>query len=141
MQSSVLVLLSLFVFNAPKVLVDGKEVEFKAAQPQTVSGRTMVPLRGVFEAIGAYVEYDSANHIIKARKNNEEVELRLGDRVAKKNGAEILLDAMPKVISGTTMVPLRFVSESLGAKVDFDKANSRINISTAGGDKPEDNGG
>lgn len=90
----------------------------------------MVPLRGVFEAIGAYVDYDEENRVITAKRDNEMLELRLGDKIAKKNGAEIMLDAPPKVIDGTTMVPLRFISESLGAKVEYDKANNRILIST-----------
>jgi hypothetical protein len=112
------------------VLVDGKPVEFKTARPQVIGGRTVVPLRGVFEAIGAYVEYDPANRIIKAKRNNEVVELKLDDRVAKKNGAEIIMDAKAQIYAGTTMVPLRFISEALGAKVEYDKANNRINITT-----------
>lgn len=112
------------------VVVDGKTVVFKDAPPQVVVGRTMVPLRGVFEAIGAYVEWDGEHQTITAKRNNEVVEMRLGDKVAKKNGAEILLDALPKVIRGTTMVPLRFVSEALGAKVSFDKGNNRVLIET-----------
>lgn len=114
----------------PTVIVDGKTIVFKNAPAQVVLGRTMVPLRGVFEAIGAYVDYDEENRVITAKRDNEMLELRLGDKIAKKNGAEIMLDAPPKVIDGTTMVPLRFISESLGAKVEYDKANNRILIST-----------
>ncbi|AIE86765.1 copper amine oxidase domain-containing protein [Fimbriimonas ginsengisoli Gsoil 348] len=113
------------------VFVNGKAVEFKTARPQVLTGRTLVPLRGIFESIGAYVEYDEANHTIKATKNNEDVELRLGARIARKNGAEIMLDIKPQVYAGTTMVPLRFIAEALGAKVEFDKANNRINITTS----------
>lgn len=112
------------------VLVDNKPVEFRNEQPQTVQGRVMVPLRGVFEAIGATVQYDPANHTIEASRNNESVGLLLGSKVAKKNGAEILLDVPPRVLSGTTMVPLRFIAESMGAKVTFDKANNRVEIMT-----------
>jgi len=112
------------------VTVDGKAVEFKGSQPQTVKGRVMVPLRGVFESIGAYVEYDSANRIITARKNSEVVELRLGERIAKKNGAEIELDVEPATLGGRTMVPLRFIAEAMGSKVGFDKANNRVSITT-----------
>jgi len=113
------------------VLVDGKPVEFKDAAPQVLMGRTMVPMRGIFEAIGAYVEYDDANHTIKAQKNNESVDLRLGSRIAKKNGAEILMEVKPQLLGGTTMVPLRFIAEALDAKVEFDKANNRINVTTS----------
>lgn len=112
------------------VTVDGKPVEFRDAQPQTYRGRVMVPLRGVFEAIGAYVEYDPANHTIVAKKDAEDVALRLGRRIARKNGAEILMDVRPQVLSNTTMVPLRFLAEALGSKVAFDQANNVVNITT-----------
>lgn len=112
------------------VLVDGKPVKFMTGQPRTMKGRVMVPLRGVFEAIGAYVEYDQENRMITAKKNNESVELKLSEKVARKNGAEIMLDSPPEVVGGTTMVPLRFIAEALGAKVQFDKANNQVLITT-----------
>ncbi len=113
------------------VLVDGKPVEFKEAPPQVIMGCTMVPMRGIFEAIGAYVEYDPANHTVKAQRNNESVELRMGSRLAHKNGAEILMEVKPTVIAGTTMVPLRFIGEALGATVEFDKPNNRVMVTTS----------
>lgn len=113
------------------VTVDGKPVEFRTGQPVTYQGRVMVPLRGVFEAIGAYVEYDPANHTITAKRNGEDVYLKLGSKIARKNGAEILMDVRPQVLRKTTMVPLRFLAEALGAKVGFDKANNVVAITTA----------
>lgn len=112
------------------VLVDGKPVKFAAGQPRTMKGRVMVPLRGVFEAIGAYVEYDAENRIVTAKKNNETVELKMSEKVARKNGAEIMLDSPPDVMGGTTYVPLRFIAEALGGKVEFDKANNQVRIAT-----------
>jgi hypothetical protein len=123
---------SLAIASSPiTVKVDGKEVKFPNGQPTTLAGRTMVPLRGVFEAIGAYVEWNSELKTVTARKQDSEVILRIGDKVAKKNGAEIQIDAPPRIISGSTMVPLRFIAESLGAKVDYDKANNIVDISTS----------
>lgn len=118
--------------QSPRVLVDGKQIEFEAGQPRILRGRMVVPMRGVFEAIGAYVGYDPANRLITAKKNNEIVELRMGDKIARKNGAEIRLDTVPAIIEGTTYVPLRFIAEAMGAKVDFDKANARVLITTVG---------
>jgi hypothetical protein len=118
--------------KSPEVLVDGKAVEFDAGRPRIIRGRMMVPLRGVFEAIGAYVGYDKENRLITAKKNNEILELRMGDKIARKNGAEIMLDSVPTVMNGTTYVPLRFIAEALGAKVEWDKANAQVMIATTG---------
>lgn len=116
----------------PVVRVNGKTVVFPGTQPQTVSGRMMVPVRGVFEAIGAYVEYNAVHHRVVARKANESIELRAGDPVAKRNGAEIELDVPPMTLNGRMMVPLRFIAESLGADVNYSKANNSVDITTDG---------
>ncbi len=112
------------------VRVNGKVVSFAGTQPQTVTGRMMVPVRGVFEAIGAYVEYNPVHHRVKARRANESIELRMGDKVANRNGAEIELDVAPMTINGRMMVPLRFIAESLGADVNFTKETNTVDITT-----------
>jgi hypothetical protein len=119
------------VLNMPiTVKVDGKVVKFPNEQPHSVAGRTLVPLRGIFEAIGAYVEWVPDQRKVSCRKANEEVELHIGERIARKNGAEITIDVAPRIMHGTTMVPLRFIAESLGAKVDFDSGNNIVEITT-----------
>lgn len=116
--------------SGPIIKVNGKPVNFKGTSPQTVTGRIMVPVRGVFEAIGAYVEYSPVHHRVKARRANETIELRMGDKVANRNGAEIELDVAPMSIKGRMMVPLRFIAESLGADVNFTKATNTVDIFT-----------
>lgn len=91
----------------------------------------MVPLRGVFEKIGAYLEYDAANHTVTAKRANEEIELRLGDKIAKKNGAEIIMEVPACIVGGSTMVPLRFVAEALGGKVSYDPASNTVSVQTS----------
>lgn len=129
---AVLASLSASALSKLIVRVDGKVVEFQGTQPRMLTGRVMVPLRGVFEAIGAYVEYTPDMRRIVARKQNEEVELLIGDKVAKKNGTEIVIDAAPIEVRGRVLVPLRFLAESMGAKVKFDADNNVVDISTAG---------
>lgn len=122
--------------NVPKgkpvvtVSVDGTEIKFDDVQPQPVAGRMMVPVRGVFEALGIYVEYDYTLRTITARKGNEDVELRIGEKVAHKNGAEIMLDVAPLLMKSHAMVPLRFIVETLGGRVDFDPAKNHVEITT-----------
>ncbi len=114
------------------VMIDKGQVTFNDAQPQTIQGRIMVPLRGVFEKIGAYVEYDAANHKIHAHRQNESVDISLGDRIARKNGAEILMEVPATIMNGTAMVPLRFLAESMGAKVQYDQPSNTVTIITGG---------
>lgn len=111
-------------------MVDQKQVIFDGTQPMAIKGVTMVPLRGIFEKIGAFVEYDAANHKVTAHRGNEEVDLRMGDKIAKKNGAEIIMEVPACIVGGSTMVPLRFVAEALGGKVTYDQPTNTVSIST-----------
>src|SRR5690242_3214653 len=86
-------LMSLAWADTPLIVkVDGKIINFPYEKPHAVAGHTMVPMRGIFEAIGAYVEWDQEHHKVTCRKENEEVELIIGSRIARKNGAEIEID-------------------------------------------------
>jgi len=92
----------------------------KFTQPPVLIDRvTMVPLRGIFEKLGAEVVWDAQKKSIKALKNNIKINLKINDSVAVISGVNTSLLASPKVINGSTMVPLRFISESLGADVEW----------------------
>lgn len=111
--------------------VNGEVVKFPNGQPTEISGRVMVPLRGVFEAMDAYVEYDPRLKTVRAKKGNEDVELMIGDKVGKKNGAEIMIEVPPVIRNGSTLVPLRFLAEAMGGTVDYEKATRTVNITYA----------
>jgi hypothetical protein len=126
-----------------KVIVDGEEVKFGEATPRAIQGTTMVPFRPLFEALGANVEYDLVHKSVTATKDSTGIELTIGEKIAKKNGAEITMAQAPVLIKGATYVPLRFVAEALEATVEYDKATQVITIDTGGdqtvmgcGDKP-----
>lgn len=127
-SSMVLSFLALSLLAGPKIMVDGKLVPSRGAK--VYRGRMLVPMRAIFQAVGAYVEYIPADRAISARKEGETLDFRIGEKIAKKNGAEIDLDVAPVVIGGVVMVPLRFVTESLGARVDFDRATNTVNVFT-----------
>ena len=113
-----------------KVIVDDKEINFGANGVRTFGGRTFVPFRALFEALGSEVEYDLVHKRITATKGNNEIILTIGDVIARKNGAEITMEAAPQLLKATSYVPLRFVAESLDAEVDFDGAAGVITIKT-----------
>ncbi len=116
--------------KAIKVIVDGKELVFGANGPREIMGRTMVPFRPLFESLGADVEYDLIHKQVTAEKENIRFELMIGEKVAKRNGAEIRMEVAPVLIKGTTFVPLRFVAEALDAEVDFNAVDQIITITT-----------
>ncbi|MGI8924801.1 MAG: copper amine oxidase N-terminal domain-containing protein [Fimbriimonadales bacterium] len=118
------------------VTVDGRTVSFQGAGPMMISGRVMVPLRGVLEAMGAYIEYRAATRTIIARRGNTDIELGLGDRSALVNGRTVMLDVPAATVMGSTMVPLRFMGESLGADVRWIESTKSVVISTTGGGDP-----
>lgn len=113
-----------------RVIVDDKEVNFGANGVRTFGGRTFVPFRPLFEALGSEVEYDLVHKKVTATKDNNLIELTIGDKIARKNGAEIMMEAAPQLLNKTTYVPLRFVAESLDAEVDYNGATGVITIDT-----------
>jgi len=115
------------------VLVNGERVSFEGARPQQVNGRVLVPLRGVMEKLGAYVGYEPASKTVTATKGDVDITLRLGDRFAIVNGRQILLDVPAQTYRGSTMVPLRFMSEAIGADVRWDAATYSVMIDTPTG--------
>lgn len=109
------------------VMIDGEWQAFK--QPPTVmNGATLVPMRAIFEKLGAEVKWHAENQTITASKGSTTMSLVLNNNKAMINGKSITLPVAPRLIHGNTMVPLRFVSESLGAEVEWDGQNKTVFI-------------
>jgi hypothetical protein len=113
--------------QAIRVYVDQQLVTFDVP-PVVIQGRVLVPLRGIFERLGATVDYDAPTQHIVAIRGQQNVELTVGSRQAHVNGVPKLLDVPAFTINNRTMVPLRFISESLGADVRWDDATQTILI-------------
>ncbi|MFJ7730621.1 stalk domain-containing protein [Lysinibacillus sp. NPDC097231] len=88
-----------------------------------VEGRTLLPLRSIFESLGATVNWNTKTKVVVAEKGTTKIELPLNSKKVKVNGVTKTLDVPAKLIGNKTMVPVRFVSESLGAEVSWDKVN------------------
>lgn len=106
--------------NLP-VFMNGKEVTFDV-KPIIMEGRTLVPLRKLFEELGATIEWNSQEQMVIARNMDTEIKLVVGDEWAWVNGTPVQLDVPSKIINNRTLIPLRFVSEALGAIVDYDQS-------------------
>jgi hypothetical protein len=106
------------------VVVDGRMVAFDQP-PALVGGRLLIPLRGVFERLGAQVEWQASPGIVVARRGATVIILQPGNRTARVDDRAVSLDVPAVVVNGRTLVPLRFVGEALGARVEWD-AGSRV---------------
>lgn len=115
------------------VTVNEQPVTFTGQGPVESGGRVLGPLRGGLEKMGAYVSFDSARREVHAVRSQSEITLPLGSRTASVNGRSVLLDTPARVLNGSTMVPLRFVAEALGARVSFEPATRTVAIRTGQG--------
>ncbi|WP_164553308.1 stalk domain-containing protein [Brevibacillus marinus] len=131
-------LICLFVFSPSavsanpdiSVFLDGNKLEFDV-KPTIVNGSTLVPLRKIFEAQGATVQWDDETKTVTATKDGTVITYTIGSQTAKKNTDTILLTVPGQIINGSTMVPLRFVSEALGSTVGWEGKSRTITISSA----------
>jgi len=126
-----LLLATTSVMATVQVDLNGRLMSFNVP-PVQMNGRTMVPLRGIFEALGAQVNWNADTRMIKANKGSVEVQLTIGDANAIVNGRTVVLDTPAMIVQGATMVPLRFVSEALGADVKWFEATQTVSIATTG---------
>jgi hypothetical protein len=112
-----------------RVKIDGNLIDLE--QPAlSIDGRTMVPVRGVFEKLGAEVKWDQATRTITAKSGSATIVLKAGSKTAYINGEASTLDVPPRIINNYTLIPLRFVSEALGAKVSWHQASQTALISS-----------
>ena len=100
------------------VLVDTVKVNFDV-EPQIINGRTMVPVRAIFDSLGAVVKWNGDNQTVYAQKGNTKIELKIGSSLMKKNGKDIALDVPAQIIDGRTLIPARAVAESFNCLVDY----------------------
>lgn len=113
------------------VVLDGKTLEFDT-QPVLVNDRTMVPMRVIFEELGATVKWDEPSQRVEAIFDNGiHILLYIDKKTAYKNGELINLDAAPFIKDSRTFVPIRFVSESSKAAVGWVDETSTVTIASA----------
>lgn len=122
------------------VEMDGVPVEFDV-EPQIINGRTMVPLRKIFEEVGALVKWDGETQSIKAKKSSKTVELAVDSAEmtidkgkTDENGNAVVetvtLDAPAQMVSDRTLVPLRAVSEAFGLDVEWNEKEKKVSITS-----------
>jgi len=114
---------SAFATNEIQVVIDGKTQSFNVA-PQNLDGRILVPLRAVFEGMGASIEWDGDTKTVTATKGNTIVVLGIGDTSPTVNGKVVFIDQPGIIVQGRTLAPLRFVAEAFGGTAEWDIPNN-----------------
>jgi len=115
-----------------KVYFNGKLMEFGTSAndpaPYIKEGRTLIPFRRIFEALGMDVGWDPVLRMVTAKGNGIEMTLYIGGKIAIVNGEEKELDVPAEITDDRTFVPLRFVSENCGAVVAWDDSTKSVYI-------------
>lgn len=119
---------------AASVVIDGKAVTFEVA-PVNDNGRLLVPLRAIFEQLGAKVDWDQATQTATAVKGDTKVVIAIGSLQPTVNGKAVPLQVAAKIVNGRTLAPLRFVGEAFGT-VDWDAATSTATMKPAAAPAP-----
>ena len=112
-----------------KVVVDAKPVAFHDVQPLERHGRVYVPLKGVFERLGAAITFDEAAKVVRVKYGEKEIEVPIGEGHAYLNGTVTVNGGTAIVVNGRAMVPLRFLAETIEAKVVWEGATRTVLIS------------
>ncbi|MCL2386281.1 MAG: copper amine oxidase N-terminal domain-containing protein, partial [Defluviitaleaceae bacterium] len=132
----VIMLASIMIAGVPvyanniNVTIDGSRVNFAGQPPVNVDGRTLVPVRGVFEMLGFDVGWNPNNQQITLTRATHTVVITVGSATFTANGANHSLDVPAQIIGGSTMLPIRAVVESVGYSVDWNNSTSTVVIST-----------
>ena len=111
------------------VFLDGRQLEFDV-DPTLENGRTLVPMRVIFEALGAEVSWDNDTSTAIAAKDGFTIKITINDMKLYKNDEVIELDVPARLIDSRTLVPVRAVSEGMGANVDWNHDNWQVIITT-----------
>lgn len=101
-----------------KIYLDGKAVAFDSA-PIIENGRTLVPLRAIFEAMDAEVLWDDATKTVTAARGDTKIKMTIGEAQFYVNETVVALDVPAKIVNSRTMVPARAIAESFGVDVSW----------------------
>ena len=112
-----------------KILIDGKPLAVSTS-PFMQDNRVLVPMRSIFDAFGATVVWDGKTKTITASNNGTRIELTIDKKQAMIDGKPYVLDVAPTIYNGQTFVPTRFVSEALGATVQWDGAKRTVSLTS-----------
>jgi hypothetical protein len=125
----VIIYLQIGTSNADLVKEGKKQTISMDVSPQVIQDRTMVPLRFITEAFGTEVEWIATSKIIRLVKGDTMIVMQIGSRVVYINDRKVTIDASPVIRNSRTLVPVRFIAENIGYKVEWFPHTKEIKVS------------
>ena len=122
---------SVFADDGIKVVINGNEQNYDV-MPQIISGRTLVPMRAIFEALGADVTWIDPTKTVVGSRDRKYIKLRIDSDTYYVNGIEQekKMDVPATIINGRTMVPVRFIAEAFGESVAWNGDTRTVEITS-----------
>jgi uncharacterized protein YkwD len=114
------------------IIDESRVVDFDGQPPTIIDGRTLVPIRGVFEALGFEVGWDGESAQASLNSDGYAVIITIGSGTFTTNGAVHTLDVPAQIIGGRTLVPLRAILESVGYELNWDGSTQTVLIYSPG---------
>lgn len=113
------------------IQLNGKVLTFDS-EPRNMNGRTLVPITSLAKELGAITEWNpetkSVTITLLSKTEKRTIYLKIGQAVALVDGVEVKMDTPAAIYENRTFVPLRFISENFGAKVDWEEKTRTIKI-------------
>ncbi|MCK9478191.1 MAG: copper amine oxidase N-terminal domain-containing protein [Firmicutes bacterium] len=116
------------------VRLDGETLSFDQP-PIILNGRTLVPMRAIFEKLGAAIEWNEDTQSVTAKSDSKTIVLTIDSSIAAIDGEDVVLDQPPVILNERTLVPVRFVGESLNCNVDWNEADLTVIITSRNNQK------
>lgn len=112
-----------------KITLDGKEIKSDVSA-YIENDRTLVPIRFISEQLGYEVKWNDETRVVNILDKNKTIKLKIDSKDIKVNGKDLKMDVAPVIKRDRTFVPLRFVAEHMGLKVDWDATSYTVILQT-----------
>lgn len=111
------------------IKINGNSIE-SDCEPKIIDGRTMLPVRAIFESLGAEVNWDDATKTIIGKKGSLTVKMKIGEKVMSINGKPLKMDSAATIINERTYAPARYIAESFGFDVSWNPELKEVSINS-----------
>lgn len=114
--------------NEVSVSLNGEIIDFPNQQPTVVDGRTLIPLRGVFDKMGYSIDWDNDTKTATLEKDGKRISVQIGEKTIYVDGSPMAIDVPAQLINGSTMLPMRAITDASDTELLWDNENKIATI-------------